>query len=64
MLKHFMPLALEGELLEPRYTVFKHRYQTKWAQCLPFRAQSEFAECTECFKLKEAIKKEKVGRGL
>ena len=42
-----------------RYTVFKERYQKKWQPVLPFRPQTLFAECNECFTVKEAIKREK-----
>ena len=44
---------------DPRYSSFKQRYRAKWAQCLPFRSASEFAECNECFNLKKHIKEEK-----
>ena len=44
-----------------RYTVFKETYQKRWSQCLPFRSQSDFTECTECYNLKQAIKEEKAG---
>ena len=43
----------------PRYSVFKSRYQQKWKFCLPFRPQSEFAECNQCFDIKQEIKAEK-----
>ncbi|CAE7231020.1 unnamed protein product [Symbiodinium sp. CCMP2592] len=42
-----------------QYTVLKNRYQKKCKSCLPFRAQSEFAECNQCFDLKQEIKAEK-----
>ncbi|OLQ09735.1 hypothetical protein AK812_SmicGene6632 [Symbiodinium microadriaticum] len=42
-----------------RYSVFKNRYQQKWKFCLPFRPQSEFAECNQCFDIKQEIKAEK-----
>ena len=44
-----------------RYGTFKIRYQKKWSSCLPFRPQSEFAECNQCFDIKQEIKGEKAG---
>ena len=45
-----------------RYTVFKTRYQKKWKRCLPFRPKCDFAECNQCFDIKQEIKSEKAGK--
>ena len=42
-----------------RYSVFKSRYKSKWQNCLPFRSQSQFAECNDCFNIKQSIRDEK-----
>ena len=55
----YKPLKCYG-LSNMRYSLFKDRYQKKWQACLPQRSQSLFAECNDCYELKQAIKAEKV----
>ena len=39
-----------------RYSLFLARYNEKWSSRLKFRDPSEFPECDDCYRLKEAMR--------
>ncbi|CAE7251611.1 unnamed protein product, partial [Symbiodinium microadriaticum] len=43
-------------LLWARYSLFLARYNEKWSSRLKFRDPSEFPECDDCYRLKEAMR--------
>ena len=54
-----MPNSFQVTFSKTSYSIFKHRYQSKWQACLPFRSKSQFAECNDCFTMKQQIREEK-----
>ncbi|CAE7762068.1 hypothetical protein AK812_SmicGene34281 [Symbiodinium microadriaticum] len=40
----------------PRYNLFQARFQQKWSTKLVFRSATDFAECDQCWSLKEGIR--------
>jgi hypothetical protein len=42
-------------LAQVRYSAMRRRYRNKWEKVLKFKLASEFAECDNCWQMKQDI---------